>query len=77
MNVPVEVTGADIVGEDPEEIVNVTAMVLGLLLATADKTETVAVYVPAVNDPVVACKVTVAGAVVELSDFVNHPVPDV
>jgi hypothetical protein len=58
------------------EIVKVTVIVLGLLLAPADATETAAVYVPAVNDPVVDCRVIVAGAVVVFNDAVNHPVPE-
>jgi len=62
-------------GREPETV-NATVIVRGLLLATGDATETVAEYVPAVNDPVTACSVTVAGAVVALSDADSHPVPD-
>jgi hypothetical protein len=76
VNVPVDVEGADIVGADTAETVKVTEIVLGLLLATVDATETVAVYVPAALDPVVACSVTVAGAVVVFSVAVNHPAPE-
>ena len=71
------ILGADKVIEGGEpDTVNVTVIVRGLLLATGDVTETVAEYVPAVNDPVTACSVTVAGAVVALSDADSHPVPD-
>jgi hypothetical protein len=77
VNVPVEEEGADIVGEELAETVKVTVIVLGLLLATDDATETVAVYVAAANDPVAACKVMVAGAVVVFNVAVNHPEPEV
>lgn len=63
-------------GDAEEVIVKVTAIVFGLLLAADDTTETVAVYVPTDSDPVVTCKVIVAGAVVVFSDAVNHPAPD-
>jgi hypothetical protein len=57
-------------------IVKVTVIVLGLLPATDDATEIVAVYVAAANDPVVDCSVIVAGAVVVFNVAVNHPVPE-
>jgi len=71
---PVEVEGAESVG--PGLLLKVTAIVLGLLPATDDATETVAVYVPALNDPLEACNVTVAGAVVVFNVAVNHPMPE-
>ena len=46
---------------------NVTVTVCGLLFATADSTETLAVYVPAVSTPTVGRSVSVDGAVVVLS----------
>ena len=42
---------------------SVTAMVTGLLLATGDESETVAVYVPAASTSIVGRSVSVAGAV--------------
>ena len=62
-----------IVGAVPT--VNVTLTVCGLLLATAEATETVAVYVPAARLPVVAARVSVLGAVVVLSLALIHPLP--
>jgi hypothetical protein len=67
---------ADKVIDGEAVIMKVTVIVLGLLFAIDDATETVAVYVPAVLDPVVACSVTVAGAVVVFSVAVNHPAPE-
>jgi hypothetical protein len=63
-------------GEETEPTVKVTEIVRGLLLATADAIETVAVYVPAAKDPVVGCNVTTAGAVVVLRDAISHPEPE-
>jgi hypothetical protein len=54
---------------------NVTLTVCGLLLATPEATETVAVYVPAVSAPVAAVSVNVLGAVVVLRLAVNQPLP--
>jgi hypothetical protein len=55
--------------------VNVTLTVWGLLLAPAEVTETVAVYVPAARPLVVAVNVRVLGAVVELRLVLSHPLP--
>jgi hypothetical protein len=61
---------------DEDDTVKVTEIVRGLLAADGDATLTLAEYVPAANDPVVACSVIVAGAVVVLSEAVNHPEPE-
>jgi hypothetical protein len=60
-------------GADTAETVKVTMIVLGLLLAPVDATEIFAPYTPSANDPVEACSVMVAGAVVVFSVAVNHP----
>jgi hypothetical protein len=65
----------NVIDGERSETVKVTVIVLGLLLAPADATETVAVYVPAANDPVVDCSVIVAGAVVVFNVAVNHAAP--
>jgi hypothetical protein len=51
----------------------VTVTVCGELLATPDMTDTVAVYVPAESEPLVALKVSVAGAVAWFSVAVSQP----
>ena len=53
--------------------VNVTLTVWGLLPATPEVTDTVAVYVPAARLPVVADNINNAGAVVPPRLATNHP----
>jgi hypothetical protein len=54
--------------------VNVTAMVCGLLLAAAEVTLTLAVYVPAARVPAVGVSVSVLGAAGALSVALSQPV---
>jgi hypothetical protein len=70
----VTLVGASPIAAGGGATVNVTLTVCGELDATLDVTLTVALYVPAASEPVVACNVIVDGAVVELSDAFNQPV---
>jgi hypothetical protein len=67
--------GERAIAGEGEETTKLTATVCGLLVATPELIDTVALYVPAVSCPVVGCTVRVAGALVVFRDALSQPLP--